>query len=347
MEQKKNTYYKNKILIFAGTNPKSFSGGTSSFINNLDKYMCYSFDITYKYVPSIFLKQYLIPRRLINFFMTLFFLLKNSKKFDLIFSHVPESSYVASFFRKPLVHIFHGNNNPLEHSKFWYSKYLRNLFYIFEQRIRRKATKLYTVGEKRNVAEKIYNPIDSLQPSSFNVRKNIIFIGRLEKVKKIERVIDIYSQLPLSLKDSHKLIIIGDGSERSFLQKYAGKEKENILFKGFIPNPEAIALLKMSKILILMSDKEGFPMVIAEALSLGIPVVSTSVGDISSIIKNGYNGFCLDPKTDNTQFVQCIIKILDEYKSYAGNSLLSSSIFNAEGIAKKLTEDFISIIEKK
>jgi glycosyltransferase involved in cell wall biosynthesis len=87
-------------------------------------------------------------------------------------------------------------------------------------------------------------------------------------------------------------------------------------------------------------------MVIAESLSVGTPVISTNVGDIQSVIKDGFNGFLLPVSFTYSDFYDKIISILADYEHFSTNACKSSSVFNAQEIADSLISACDKILGK-
>jgi len=132
---------------------------------------------------------------------------------------------------------------------------------------------------------------DPPQPVPWEARDpRIVFIGRLSKEKGVHVLIEAWRRWGL---DAPLLDIIGDGPERSFLEREAVRSdiKEKINFYGQVPFPETQDMLSRSRLLVLPSlCFEGFPMVIREAFSLGIPVAASRLGSIPCIVAEGVNG---------------------------------------------------------
>lgn len=92
--------------------------------------------------------------------------------------------------------------------------------------------------------------------------------------------------------------IYGDGS---FMPKLKESIKENriknVIINGQVPEPwRQYAEID---ILILLSKSESLPMSIIEALGCGLPVLSTDVGAVNEMIKDGYNGFLIQPNVES------------------------------------------------
>ena len=321
-------------------------GGVGPFIKNLDPFLNEAFDVTYITLPPRLHDLKYFPRRLM-FLMYLFFKIKSFKKYDVLLSHVPEGSYIVSFTQTPLVHIFHGNFNAMTQSRFWYGKYFKPIFELFEKRILKKAKLKYTVGIERPDVPKILNPIyHTIRVKSLEARSGFIFAGRLEKIKNIDKIIKIYSLLDKETINDNLLYIAGTGSQVSLLKQMAIdlNLSDNIIFTGEISNNELIEFVSKKRISLMASSQEGLPMAIAESLSVGVPVITTNTGDIPRAIQDNYNGHILPIEFDFNDYINKIKNLLTNYELFASNALKSSEIFKAENVANKLIHDIQSVI---
>lgn len=128
---------------------------------------------------------------------------------------------------------------------------------------------------------------------AFNEKqKEIIYVGRLDFVqKRVYRVIDTWNYLEERFPD-WRLTIVGDGEDRENLEnhvKYLGLKR--VSFEGF---QKPIYYYKRASILLLTSDFEGFPLVLAECMSFGvIPAVYNSYSAVCDIIDDGKDGIVL------------------------------------------------------
>jgi len=93
-------------------------------------------------------------------------------------------------------------------------------------------------------------------------------------------------------------ILIGDGSERNHLEELIKKYhlENNFFLIGEIP--EAAQYLKAFDLFVLPSLKEGFPYVILEAMSAGLPIIASRVGGVPEMIEDKKNGLLVNPSQE-------------------------------------------------
>lgn len=128
-------------------------------------------------------------------------------------------------------------------------------------------------------------------------RKEIIYVGRIDyNQKRVYRVIEVWKLLEKKYPD-WKLIIIGDGEEKSKLEEQSFQlGLKRIVFEGF-KNP--LEYYKYASLLILTSEYEGFPLVIPEGMAWGVvPYVYGSYSAVYDIVKDDVNGIIIEPQKD-------------------------------------------------
>lgn len=127
-------------------------------------------------------------------------------------------------------------------------------------------------------------------------RKEIIYVGRVDYTqKRVHRVIETWTQLEHRFPE-WQLTIVGDGEERENVEHMVmDLEVNHVSFEGFqAPRP----YYERASLLILTSEFEGFPLVLAECMSFGVvPVVYGSYSAVYDIIEDGRDGLIV-PKTN-------------------------------------------------
>lgn len=115
--------------------------------------------------------------------------------------------------------------------------------------------------------------------------------GRLEPVKDFGRLLHA-----LALLEGVRLVLAGDGSQRSALERLAGRLGlgERVLFAGSVPHERLAAYYQAADALVISSRSEGWPTVIHEALACGTPVVAPALGGIPEALASPGVGLLVD-----------------------------------------------------
>ena len=144
-----------------------------------------------------------------------------------------------------------------------------------------------------------------------NDQINITIVSRLVSHKNIEKIIRAISDLnnPLIY-----LNIIGDGPELNQLQKISleSNNKDNIIFHGKLNRDDINHIFLKSDIYIQASNYEGLPHSLLEAMSYGIPVLCTPVGECKEILGNEDRGYILDLPVSKNNIKSKISEIIGE-----------------------------------
>jgi len=163
---------------------------------------------------------------------------------------------------------------------------------------------------KPNFVKKIKSEDNLIQSSN-----KFVFAGRLEESKGIKFLLRSWKEL----NKDYKLHIYGDGNLKDYVEDFA-KKNSNIEYMGFKSQEEIFKDLSESKALIFSSNLyEGYPMIIAEAFSTGIPVVSSNIGNQKDIIEKSKGG-CLFELDNIQSFKESIRNIIINFEEYSNNS---------------------------
>lgn len=164
----------------------------------------------------------------------------------------------------------------------------------------------------------------------------LISVGRLTEVKGYKRLLQVLAEL--KGKYDFELWILGEGEQREELESYIQENNlDCVHLLGFCQNP--YPYIRQADFLVSSSFSEGYSTVVAEAVALGIPVLTTSTAGMSEILLNGRLGSIVENTTEglkqgllflfaerekiqssNTNISQSVIEIshnqaVDEYKN--------------------------------
>lgn len=116
---------------------------------------------------------------------------------------------------------------------------------------------------------------------------NVVFVGRLTKIKRAERFIDMARRLLGEGVDA-RFIVVGDGFERSQLELRA-QGSPQILFAGW--QGDMSAVYATADLIVLTSDNEGMPVALIEAAMQCVPAVATDVGAVRQVVLDQTSGY--------------------------------------------------------
>lgn len=123
----------------------------------------------------------------------------------------------------------------------------------------------------------------------------ILCVGRLEKVKGHQYLIDAFSKIIKEIPRA-KLILVGDGSERRNFEKQAEElgVKDSVRFAGEIRHDELPHYYHQADVFVMPSLSEGFGITAIEAMACGVAVIATRVGGLLDIIADGKGGILVE-----------------------------------------------------
>ena len=124
----------------------------------------------------------------------------------------------------------------------------------------------------------------------------LLFLGLLGKNKGIYDLLECIRDHKVEFQGKLKLYIGGNGEiehVKQLIKEYG--IADIVIFEGWVSGDKKIELLNKSDAYILPSYKEGLPISILEAMSYGMPIISTPVGGIPEIVSNGENGYLVEP----------------------------------------------------
>ena len=179
--------------------------------------------------------------------------------------------------------------------------------------------------------------------------KTLLYVGRIEKYKGLDFLLNAFLKVQKLFPDS-QLIFVGKGSyKKELISVVTSKGVErSVRFYQDVPEKKLLDLYLSSSVFVLLSQYEGLPIALMEAMACGLPVIATRVGGISEIVQSGKNGFLLDyPPDENILCEQISLLFNDEnYSAKTGlearNRILSK--FSWDQVAKNICQLYKEIL---
>lgn len=286
---------------------------------------------------------------------------------DVIHTHTTKAGVlgrvasILSFHKSKRVHTYHG------HLLFGYFKGLKlNLLIALEKTLAIFTHRLVTVGIKvkndllkaRIGNEKIYSVVNpglelSNLPSKSEALKTLklsggqvycSFIGRLTQIKRPDRMLEVVEELQRRGSKLH-FIVAGGGELLQQSQEVSLAKNLPITFLDWYKDIEVV--LAASDITLLTSDNEGTPISLIQSQMAGVVVVSTDVGSVSEIIKEGETGLL------TTFLISDIADKLDQLESDenlrikmgANAKTFATELFSIKNMVNKYQEIYLTLMK--
>lgn len=241
---------------------------------------------------------------------------------DIIVSLLPEPTYrvmIAKIGLSKKTIISVRNDPKVEYKKFL-NKIIMKILYPFADGFifqTQEAKEYFGINiQKKSVI--IPNPINEefvCEKYKGEREKIVVTVGRLEEQKNQKMLINAFSRLPSEFAE-YKLIIYGDGTLRKELEKQI--KDLNLTERVKLPGEVDDIKNKIYKasLFVLSSDYEGMPNSLMEALTLGVPCISTDCpcGGPRFLIENNVSGFLIKQGNEE-EMLNAIQKVLNSNKN--------------------------------
>lgn len=175
----------------------------------------------------------------------------------------------------------------------------------------------------------------------------LLFLGKLGDNKGIYDLLDVLAEHKDEFKGKLELLIGGNGEIDKTIQIIKEKHISDIaIYEGWVSGDKKVMLLNSSDAYILPSYHEGLPISILEAESYGLPIISTNVGGIPEIVKDGVNGYIITPG-DKEAIYSSIKKLMcdkQNAESMGKNSLTRIKEHLPKHVEKQLSNLYSQLI---
>ncbi len=141
---------------------------------------------------------------------------------------------------------------------------------------------------------------------------DILCVGRLTPAKGQHILIDAVERLTQQGRRV-RLRLLGSGPDEASLRKQAAQNRivDYVIFEGAMNQDRIRTFYAVADLFCLPSFAEGLPVVLMEAMAMGIPCVSTQITGIPELIRNGTDGLLVAP-SDLDALVEALAKLMDD-----------------------------------
>ncbi len=174
------------------------------------------------------------------------------------------------------------------------------------------------------------------------------FVGRFARQKRLDLLVDAFRELS-GLIPGARLVLQGDGEERDAIERRV-REQGLAASVEFVPSdPDVGRTLRRLHAFVLTSAYEGLPNAAIEALTRGIPIVSTRVGDVGELVVEGETGFFFDGENP-ASMARTIARAVSDRRLLEGAAVLGPRIvrdkFSIESAVEKLASVYVRLASR-
>lgn len=180
--------------------------------------------------------------------------------------------------------------------------------------------------------------------------KVVIAVQRPDSRKKVEILIHAAKKVIDNVPNT-KFLIVGDGPERAKLENLTQKLHltQNVIFTGKISEDELLRCYSIADIFSIHTLHEGFGIVYIEAMSMGLPIVTTYAHGNEDIIENEKNGFMVEPNNSD-KLAEKIIYLLinDEIRNDIARHNREEAVekYDLNNIARRWKELYCEVLQR-
>jgi glycosyltransferase involved in cell wall biosynthesis len=177
------------------------------------------------------------------------------------------------------------------------------------------------------------------RPSDSTPRADVIFVGRLAAIKRLDVLIEAISRARNRLP-AIGAVLVGDGPERPALERMvrALDLSRHVTFAG--RQSDVPRWLAGARVFILTSETEGVSLSLMEALACGVPAIVPDVGDLADAVQDGVNGYLIAGR-DPAAFADRLVELLTDESTrrrFAAHARQSALGYDRRAIARRWDE---------
>lgn len=148
-------------------------------------------------------------------------------------------------------------------------------------------------------------------PADLGPGTKLLFVGRLDERKGFAIAADAFGRLAAD-RPGLRLVVAGDGPERSAAEPLPAAVRERITFLGPVANEDLPPIHAACDLFVAPNvGGESFGIVLVEAMAAGLPVVATAIPGFTEVVRDGADGLLVPPR-DPDATAASIARVLDD-----------------------------------
>ncbi len=183
--------------------------------------------------------------------------------------------------------------------------------------------------------------------SASTFRPYILCVAGADPTKNVETLVEAFARLPLPLRDSHDLVLVGDFRRRADLRELVGRtgiEKQTV-FTGVVSDGRLIDLYQHASLFVFPSRYEGFGLPVLEAMACGCPIICSNVSSLPEVA--GDAALLVDP-LDVDKLTSEMVRVLRDLELRSDlrkRGLAQASTFSWDRTARETIAVYRKVVE--
>lgn len=179
---------------------------------------------------------------------------------------------------------------------------------------------------------------------------NILFVGRMEKRKGLNYLLDAFAQVKKEVPNS-RLIAVGPGTRlrRKYEKQVARHGLKDVVFVGFASYQELPRYYQTADVFCApATGSESFGIILLEAMALGKPIVASNIEGYASVISDGVDGVLVPPR-DSQSLAQALIDLLNDEprrREMGANGRTKALGYGWESIARHILDYYQRVLSE-
>jgi len=189
-------------------------------------------------------------------------------------------------------------------------------------------------------------PIDEFDDD----KRNILFVGRLEKRKGVDYLIRAFQKIKRELPKT-RLIVVGPGTRlrHKYEKRIRQSKLEGVFFAGYADFGDLPHYFKTADIVCSpATGRESFGIVLLEAMAAGRPIVASNIEGYASVLTNGAEGLLVPPR-DSEKLAEALITLLTDERmreEMGARGRATASQYDWERISQRVMDFYLNVLGK-
>jgi glycosyltransferase involved in cell wall biosynthesis len=171
---------------------------------------------------------------------------------------------------------------------------------------------------------------------------NLLYVGRIDPAKGVGFILEMLAEL--SSRFSFHMTLVGAGSDLSALQSRYGMHKW-LTITGHVPAEDVGTYMANADLLVVPSLwRENSPLVVYEAISLGLPILASDIGGLAELVEKDFNGDLL-PRGNRASWMERLTQ-LSEDPGLLSRWRTNANLYRNRFDPNELTDKVLALFEE-